>query len=688
MDKLKKTEKEFRGYIEARIPGENNRDVEKRWDDMKMLIKEAAKTVVGYKKGNKAKKPWVTTAMLDKMEERRRYKNINTETGKQMYRSLNNELRRVTERAKQEWWENECNEMEELGRRGLTDVLYSRISRHSENSQRGGGKRAVKDSNGVLLSEPKDIKRRWKEYIETLYDKNGKPADEDIRLESIDQVDKEEIGPGLLTEEITRAIQDMKQQKAVGIDDIPSEFLKTMGEKGTKELVSLCKSMYETGRWPNDFTRLVFVPLQKKENAVDCEDHRTISLICHASKIMLKVLTRRIEGKVKDFLSKGQFGFRSGVGTRDAIGVMRMLCERSLEHDNDLYVCYVDFEKAFDRVRWDKMMQILKELKVDWRDRTLVKDLYLRQEAIVRLECGETEPGEIGRGVRQGCPLSPLLFSIYAESMMRDAIDEIEEGVVVGGRLLKDVRFADDQAMVAGSSDGLQRLMDGLNRADEEYGMKINVKKTKTMVISKAEGKRVEIKIGQHKVEQVKQFKYLGAMVTEDGRCEQDIKCRIAMAKQAFVKRKKVLCSNMSMALRVRLAKTLVWPVMMYGSETWILKKEEKRRLEAFEMWIWRRMAKVSWMDRKTNEEVLKMVGEERKLLDVMLDRKKNWIGHVLRGDGLMLEVMEARMEGKRGRGRKRIGMLEELMVESYEEMKRKAQNREMWRKWKPWTCR
>src|SRR5215470_12039260 len=115
------------------------------------------------------------------------------------------------------------------------------------------------------------------------------------------------------------------------------------------------------------------------------------------------------------------------------------------------------------------------------------------------------------------------------------------------------------------------------------------LKRPKQWLYQKAEGKRVEIKIGQHKVEQVKQFKYLGAMVTEDGICEQDTKCRIAMGKQAFVKRKKVLCSNMSMALRVRLAKTLVWPVMMYGSETRILKKEEKRRLEAFEMWIWRR---------------------------------------------------------------------------------------------------
>src|SRR5215469_16988953 len=171
-----------------------------------------------------------------------------------------------------------------------------------------------------------------------------------------------------------------------------------------------------------------------------------------------------LQYSLHSFLSKGQFEFRSGVGTRDAIGVMRMLCERSLEYGNDIYVCYVDFEKAFDRVKWDKMMQVLKELKVDWKDRIMIKDLHIRQEAVVRLECGDTEPGVIGRGVRQGCPLSPLLFSIYAESMLRDAIFNIDEGVLIGGRMLKDVRFDDDQAMVSNSSEGLQRLMDGLNR--------------------------------------------------------------------------------------------------------------------------------------------------------------------------------------------------------------------------------
>src|SRR5215469_8149063 len=101
-------------------------------------------------------------------------------------------------------------------------------------------------------------------------------------------------------------------------------------------------------------------------------------------------------------------------------------------------------------------------------------------------------------------------------------------------------------------------------------------------------------------------------------------------------------------------------------------------------MWVWRKMAKVSWTEKKTHEEVLRMTGQNRKLIETIVDRKKNWIGHVLRGDGLMLEVTEARMTGKRGRGRKRIWMLDELIEESYVELKRKAQDRQFWQIWKP----
>ncbi len=136
------------------------------------------------------------------------------------------------------------------------------------------------------------------------------------------------------------------------------------------------------------------------------------------------------------------------------------------------------------------MMKILEGLTIDWRDRRMIMELYMRQEAVVRTAAGEAEPGTIGRGVRQGCPLSPLLFSIYVETMMVEAMEGVEEGVKIGGQCLKDVRFADDQAMVSNTEEGLQSIMNKLNDTAKTYDMKINVKKTKTMIITKNMEKR------------------------------------------------------------------------------------------------------------------------------------------------------------------------------------------------------
>jgi len=131
-----------------------------------------------------------------------------------------------------------------------------------------------------------------------------------------------------------------------------------------------------------------------------------------------------------------------------------------------------------------------------------------------------------------------------------------------------------------------------------------------------------------------------------------------------------------------------VWTTLLYGLETWTLKKEDVRKLEALEMWLWRRMEKMSWKDMITNEEVLRRVGVERDLMSMLRNRKKKWIGHVLRGDGLLKEAIEGRMEGSKPRGRPRLGMLDDLITLSYVDMKRKTEDREGWRSYVPWTCR
>src|SRR6478609_3721787 len=158
------------------------------------------------------------------------------------------------------------------------------------------------------------------------------------------------MGPVILDSGIANAIEALGVGGAIGPDGMPAGFWKVLGAKRARDLVKLCKEMYVKGMWPSDFTRVVMIPLQEKMNAVVCSDHRTISLISHASKILLKILTNRIEAKARNFTRRHQFRYRKGCGTRDAIGVIRMTCERNLEFGNNVYICFVDFEKAFDRV--------------------------------------------------------------------------------------------------------------------------------------------------------------------------------------------------------------------------------------------------------------------------------------------------------------------------------------------------
>src|SRR6478609_800095 len=197
------------------------------------------------------------------------------------------------------------------------------------------------------------------------------------------------------------------------------------------ELFELCKEMYVKGIWPSDFTRVVMILLQKKKNAVECVDHRTISLISHASKILLKILTNRIEAKARDFID-----------------------EISL-----------DLEKVVVRE------MVLQSIGVDWRDRRMISELYMSQEAVVRIADGESDSRIIGRGVRQGCPPSPLLFLIYAKMMMKEALENVEEGYSIraGGELIKNVKYADDQGMLANTKTGLQSLMENLNTTAKHY---------------------------------------------------------------------------------------------------------------------------------------------------------------------------------------------------------------------------
>src|SRR6218665_1564443 len=131
------------------------------------------------------------------------------------------------------------------------------------------------------------------------------------------------------------------------------------------------------------------------------------------------------------------------------------------------------------------------------------------------------------------------------------------------------------------------------------------------------------------------------------------------MGKEASTKRKELVKGRLNRDIKKRMVKALIWGVMLHGAETWMMRKEDVKQIEAFEMWIWRRMERMSWTEHRTNEEILKKVEENRSLMDIIRTRQKNWIGHILRGNSLQREIMEGRMEGKRGRGRPRQKLMD-----------------------------
>jgi len=136
---------------------------------------------------------------------------------------------------------------------------------------------------------------------------------------------------------VVKAIKEMRNKKATGDNDVPGDVLKLMGEGGLKIMKILINTIYETGEWPKDFTEVTMIALKKKPQATKCSDHRTISLIAHTTKIVAKSLRRRIEKKIDDVLGENQFGFRRGKGTRDAIGMLRIISERTSEIDEKLF---------------------------------------------------------------------------------------------------------------------------------------------------------------------------------------------------------------------------------------------------------------------------------------------------------------------------------------------------------------
>ena len=246
---------------------------------------------------------------------------------KEKYKHLNAEFQRIARRDKKAFLSDQCKEIEENNRMGKTRDLFNKIRDTKGTCHAKMG--TIKDRNGIHLTEIEDIKR-WQEYTEELYKK-------DIHYPDNHNGVITDLEPDILECEVKWALESITTNKASGGDGIPVELFQIRKDDAVKVLHSICQQIWKTQQWPQDWNRSVFIPIPKKGNAKECSNYRTIALISHTSKVMLKILQARLQQYVNYELPDVQAGFRKGRGTRNQIANILWIIKKAREFQTSTY---------------------------------------------------------------------------------------------------------------------------------------------------------------------------------------------------------------------------------------------------------------------------------------------------------------------------------------------------------------
>ena len=278
----------------------------------------------------------------------------------------------------------------------------------------------------------------------------------------------------------------------------------------------------------------------------------------------------------------------------------------------------------------------------------LLRNLYAGQEATIRTGHGTTDWFQIGKGGRQGCILSPCLFNLYAEYIMRNTgLQEAQAGIMIARRNIYYLRYADDTTLMAESEEELKSLLMKVKGESENVGLKLNIQKTKIMASGPITSWEID-------VETVSDFIFFfGSKITADGDCSHEIKRCLLLGRKVMTNLDSIFKSrDITLPTKVCLVKAMVFHVVMYGCESWTIKKAECQRIDAFELWCWRRLLRVPWSARRSNQSILKEISPECSLVGLMMKLKLQYFGHLMQiVDSLEKTLMLGGIGGRRRRG-------------------------------------
>ena len=476
--------------------------------------------------------------------------------------------------------------------------------------------------------------------------------------------------------EITQAVEKLQCGKAGGPDGLSPELFKYGGPYLIAKLSGLLAECWKKGNLPSDLKDAHIIHLYKgKGDRSLCDNHRGISLLSVAGKVLARVILDRLtKHLLEDIVPESQCGFRKDRGTVDMIFSIRQLQEKCREQQQDLYILFLDLTKAFDTVSREGLWQILPKIGCPPKMVQMIRAFHDGMSA--QVIGGDAPPFPVSNGVKQGCVLAPTLFSVLFSLMLTSAFKESSAGVEVRYRtdrglydlkglkaktkvtetLVRELLYADDCAIVSHSENNLQILTDLISSATKRFGLTISIKKTEVLFQAASDQPPPCILIDDQQLKNVDEFTYLGSCVSSNTSLDLEITNRIAKASSAFGRLNARVWFNKALSDRTKVSvyRAVVLTALLYGCETWTTYRRHVRMLENFHQRCLRTILKIRWQDRVTNIAVLQKSGISS--IDSMLcSSQLRWSGHVVRmnDDRLPKQIFYSELtHGSRRRGR------------------------------------
>lgn len=530
----------------------------------------------------------------------------------------------------------------------------------------------IKNNDKKQLTNRKSILETATSFYRDLY--SSKMAQDKTTYED----SNDEVIPPILKSEVEHAIKTQKNDKAPGPDNITNETLKISMPDALPKLTSLLNKILETEYIPTQWTTSNIVLIHKKGDKDDMNNYRPISLMSNVYKIFAKIILNRITKKLDEQQPIEQAGFRSGFSTVDHMHTLKQVIEKCQEYGYPLYLAFIDYNKAFDSLEHHHIWLALKNQGIEAKYIRLIQNVYCNSSAQVKLET-LGEPFPVRRGVRQGDPLSPKIFTAVLEEVFKK-MDWDEFGLNIDGSYLNHLRFADDIVLISHNPETLQFMVQDLAARSEEVGLTMNRSKTKLMT----NNVEVPISVEGIKLDYVKSYIYLGQLIAMNDQMQQEIERRIANSWKRFWSLKDIMKSkDYSIAVKRKLFNTCILPILTYGSQTWATTVKTTQKLVSCQRSMERSILGYTRRDKKKATDLRKITKwEDAKSKIKRL--KWTWTGHTIRGTikwAKLLTEWMPRWNTKRKRGRQLKRWSDEIKRSAGPMWIRLAKERDRWKK-------